>query len=77
MERTGGSVNVTEELNELLQIYEGTEKDMLEQEKRSLETLEVFMSQYLRAKNERCIVTKRVEILRGKLGLDDEQDEEE
>lgn len=76
-DRSGGSVNVTEELNDLLRVYEGSEHDMLKQEKGVLNTLELFMEKYLEVKNARCDITKKKEDLREKLGLDDEQEEED
>lgn len=75
--RSGGSVNVTEELLELLRVYERAEEQVLEKEKDVLYTLEVFMNKYLELKNERCGFTKKKEDLRNKLGLDDEQEEQE
>ena len=75
--RSGGSVNVTEELNDLLRVYESAEEQVLIRERSALKTLEIFMNKYLEVKNERCSITKKKEDLREKLGLDVEQEDED
>lgn len=60
-------VEVTDELNALLKIYNSAEKDLLKKENSSLEILNTCMERYIEVKKERNIITENINALKKKL----------
>lgn len=66
-ENQGFCVEVTDELNDLLKIYNSAEKDLLKKEKSALEIATVCMQSYIEVSKERKKITDRINILKHKI----------